>query len=54
MVCLIVYWRASSLILTSSEFFLVLLAVGSQYLVPLGLAWAERGMGALHISIPGL
>ena len=26
----------------------------SHYLVPLGLAWAERGMGALYISIPGL
>ena len=26
----------------------------SQKLVPLGLAWAERGMGALYIGIPVL
>ena len=26
----------------------------SQYLVSLGLAWVERGMGALYISILGL
>ena len=26
----------------------------SQYLVSLGPAWAERDMGALYISIPGL
>ena len=26
----------------------------SQYLVSLGFAWAERGMGTLYISILGL
>ena len=26
----------------------------AMYLVSLGLAWAERGMGALHIGILGL
>ena len=26
----------------------------SQYLVPIGLAWAERGMDDLYISIAGL
>ena len=25
-----------------------------QYLVPPGFVWAERGMGALYIGIPGL